>query len=122
MAGYTFLLQDPAPSPHATPRPSNKPQRWTSAFARRLNSDSDGDIEVDYADQVAIQPKSLHRFWTRNLLRRPRAVRCTMIVLVLTLSIALLAFFQSRKEADLALRWVPDPETRLFEQRPLLPP
>ncbi|KAK0392855.1 hypothetical protein NLU13_2349 [Sarocladium strictum] len=45
-----------------------------------------------------------------------------MILLAIAVVVAVLAFLQSRKEADLELRWVPDPETRLFEQRPLLPP
>ncbi|KAL2212743.1 glycoside hydrolase [Sarocladium strictum] len=45
-----------------------------------------------------------------------------MIVLVWAVLIAAFAIFQHRKESNLQMRWVPDPETRLFEQRPLLPP
>lgn len=45
-----------------------------------------------------------------------------MMLLVCALVMGVLAFLQHRKEADLRTRWTPDPETRLFEQRPLLPP
>lgn len=53
---------------------------------------------------------------------RPRRPRCIMFFLVTLLMVASLLCYLWRSEAALEEQWVPDPESQLFSQQPLLPP
>ncbi|KAH8180152.1 cellulase (glycosyl hydrolase family 5) domain-containing protein [Sarocladium implicatum] len=99
-----------------------KSQRWPSAFNTPLHIGLTSDAEVENADVIAVSYFKPQYSRARLLHRRSRILRCTMFLILFATLVALLSVFQHRKETDLRTIWTPDPETRLFEQRPLLPP
>ena len=104
--------------------PFTKSQKGSSKLAGPFHLRLNQDAEIEHVGVNVVnflETQSRHSK-IRLLQRRSRILRCTMFLIFFAFLVALLSIFQHRKESDLRTLWTPDPETRLFEQRPLLPP
>jgi endoglucanase len=76
------------------------------------------------------KPEPVHKKRSSQLLSfvhrfvpdRPRNRFCAMFLVIAILLLGGYVHYLWRVEAELAMPWIPDPESRLFAQRPLLPP
>ncbi|CAM1506914.1 Fc.00g065550.m01.CDS01 [Cosmosporella sp. VM-42] len=87
-----------------------------------LDADSDKDNDEHGLDiEEFLRPK---RTWTPICItrRRGRRSRCAMFFLIIFLLAAGVFGYMWRVEAAYKERWVPDPESQRFSQKPLPPP